>query len=113
MHKFDVALCPRFHKGATIIGRRWSGAVLRVLLDGATQFNEIARSIPGISDKMLSERLKEFEAEGIVLRVVQPTTPVRIEYHLTEMGQALRPVMDGLGVWARTWVQDPGQTVQN
>ncbi len=107
MERFDVELCPRFHRAATIVGRRWSGAVLRVLLDGATHFSEIARAIPGISDKMLSERLKELEAEGIVSRVVQPTTPVSIEYHLTQMGQALRPVMDGLGAWARTWVEEP------
>jgi len=106
MERFDVELCPRFNKAAVIIGRRWSGAVLRVLLDGATHFNEIARSIPGISDKMLSERLKEFEAEGLVNRVVQPTTPVRIEYRLTEMGEALRPVLDGLGAWARSWVDE-------
>ncbi len=106
MERFDVELCPRFNKAAVIIGRRWSGAILRVMLDGATHFNEMARSIPGISDKMLSERLKEFEAEGLVKRVVQPTTPVSIEYQLTDMGEALRPVLDGLGAWARTWVDE-------
>ncbi len=107
MKELDVALCPRFHRAAVIIGRRWSGEVLRVLLDGATHFNEIGRAIPGISDRMVSERLKEFEAEGIVSRQVLPTTPVRVEYRLTEMGEGLRPVLDGLWAWARTWVEEP------
>ena len=106
MQEFQAELCPKFHKAVEIIGRRWTGAVLRVLLDGATRFNQLHVTIPGISDKMLSERLKELESEGIVRRVVVPTTPVRIEYHLTEMGQALRPVMEGIGAWASTWVEE-------
>lgn len=106
MPQFQAELCPKFHKAVEIIGRRWTGAVLRVLLDGAARFNQLHDTIPGISDKMLSERLKELEAEGIVKRMVVPTTPVRIEYHLTEMGQALRPVLDGLGSWASQWVEE-------
>jgi len=107
MERFDVELCPRFHRAATIVGRRWSGAVLRVLLDGATHFSEIARAIPGISDKMLSERLKELEAGGLITRAVEPTTPVRVEYHLTDMGEALRPIMDAVSAWANEWVDAP------
>ncbi len=109
MPELDVALCPYFQKAANIIGKRWSGAVLRMLLDGATHFNEIARAIPGISDRMLSERLKDFEAKGLVRREVSPTTPVRVEYRLTAMGEALRPIMDDLGAWARAWVEDEEQ----
>ena len=100
----DTTLCPRFHRAVEIIGRRWTGAILRVMLDGATRFNELAHAIPDISDKMLSERLKELEAEGIVTRTVSPTTPVRIDYRLTEKGQALRPVMVDIGAWADAWV---------
>ena len=107
MTSFDTALCPRFHRAVEIIGRRWSGAILRVMLDGATRFNEIKHAIPDISDKMLSERLKELEGEGLLTRVVLPTTPVRIDYRLTDMGQALRPVLADIGQWADAWVPAP------
>lgn len=104
MSRLDTTLCPRFHHAAEIIGRRWTGAILRVMLGGATRFNELKRAIPDISDKMLSERLKELEAEGILTRTVSPTTPVRIDYRLTEKGEALRPVLAGIGAWADAWV---------
>lgn len=104
MSGLDTTLCPRFHRAVEIIGRRWTGAILRVMLDGATRFHELAAAIPDISDKMLSERLKELEAEGLVSRTVRPTTPVRIEYRLTDKGQALRPVLAGIGAWADAWV---------
>lgn len=107
MSGFDSALCPRYHRAVEIIGRRWSGAILRVMLDGATRFSEIKHAIPDITDKMLSERLKELEAEGLVTRDVRPTTPVRIDYHLTEMGEALRPVLDSIGGWASSWLPVP------
>src|SRR6266851_3059010 len=81
--------CPRFHIAVEIIGRRWSGVILRAMLAGATRYTDIACSVPKLSDRLLSERLKEFEAEGIVTRTVIPETPVRIEYHLTKKGQSL------------------------
>src|SRR5690625_4120977 len=98
----DQALCPHYHRAVEIIGRRWSGSILRVMLDGATRFSQIKHAVGGITDKMLSERLKELEAEGLVRREVQATTPVRIDYHLTPMGEALRPVLGGIGDWALT-----------
>lgn len=107
MSTFDADLCPRFHQAVEIIGRRWSGSVLRLLLDGATRFHEFSDTIPGISDKMLSERLKELEAGGLITRSVEPTTPVRVEYHLTAMGEALRPIMDSVSEWANTWIEEP------
>lgn len=107
MPGFDAELCPRFHQAVEIIGRRWSGSVLRLLLDGATRFHELSDTIPGISDKMLSERLKELEAGGLITRAVEPTTPVRVEYHLTDMGEALRPIMDAVGAWANEWIDTP------
>lgn len=106
MTSLDVTLCPRFQHGVEKLGRRWSGAVVRLMLDGATRFGELSEAIPGISDKMLSERLKELEAEGIVVREVKPTTPVRVEYHLTAKGESLRGVLDAIGEWARAWVED-------
>lgn len=100
------AFCPRYHKAIEIIGRRWTGSVLRVLLSGTTRFNEIAHAIPGISDRLLSERLKELEAEGVVARSVIPETPVRIEYHLTEKGMALQSVIRDVAAWADEWTGD-------
>jgi DNA-binding HxlR family transcriptional regulator len=84
-----IALCPRFHRAVELIGKRWTGAILRILQSGRTRFNAIAASIPDMSDRMLSERLRELEHEGIVERFVVPETPVRVEYELTAKGRAL------------------------
>lgn len=77
---------------------------MRALLSGVTRFSDLTEVIPGLSDRMLSERLKELEAEGIVARVVFPATPVRIEYHLTEKGQALGAVVSAIAAWAEEWL---------
>lgn len=95
--------CPQFHKAVEIIGARWSGAILQVMLGGATRFNELASAIPELSGRMLSRRLKELEAEGLVERLVTPETPVRIEYRLTAKGRALAPVVQALSAWAERW----------
>ena len=102
-----TAFCPRFHHAVELIGRRWSGAILRAMLSGASRFSEIAATVPGLSDRLLSERLKELEAEGVVSRTVHPETPVRIEYHLTEKGRALAPVIDSISAWADDWLPLP------
>ena len=107
MSGLDAALCPRYHHAVEIIGRRWSGAILRVMLDGATRFSEIKHAVPDINDRMLSERLKELEAEGLIARNVQATTPVKVEYRLTPMGAALEPVLDTIGHWATSWLELP------
>ena len=96
--------CPHFHRAVEIIGRRWTGAIVRALLTGATRFSEITAAVPGLSDRLCSERLKELEAEGIVTRRVIADTPVRVEYHLTEKGAALAGAVQELSTWAGTWV---------
>lgn len=101
------AFCPRFHHAIELIGRRWSGAILRAMLSGSARFSEIAATVPGLSDRLLSERLKELEAEDVIVRTVHPETPVRIEYHLTERGQALAPVIDSISTWAEEWLPEP------
>jgi DNA-binding HxlR family transcriptional regulator len=103
----DESFCPQYHHAVELIGRRWAGAILRAMLFGATRFSEIADAIPALSDKMLAQRLKELEAEGIVLRNVVPDTPVRIEYTLTEKGRALDAAIEALSLWADRWVPDP------
>jgi DNA-binding HxlR family transcriptional regulator len=88
-----------------LIGRRWTGAILRAQLSGATRFGDLAAAIPGLSDRLLSERLKELEAEGLVRRQVFPTTPVRIEYQLTDKGRALATVVAAISTWAHDWLE--------
>lgn len=96
--------CPRYHKAIELVGRRWTGAIIRSLLAGHIRFTDIAVSVPGLSDRLLSERLKELESEGIVVRRVFPETPVRIEYRLTDKGRALEKVVDAIAEWAEQWV---------
>src|SRR5690242_894677 len=101
MHDFHM--CPKFENAFGLLGKRWTGLIIRVLLGGGKRFREISEMIPGMSDRMLTERFKELEAYGIVVRNVYPETPVRIEYQLTDKGRALEPVMDGLQRWADAW----------
>jgi len=96
--------CPYFHHAIELIGRRWTGAILRAMLRGKTRFSDIGGAIPGLSDRLLSERLKELEAEGVVERLVYPETPVRIEYRLTEKGRALEATVVAVADWAEKWV---------
>src|SRR5512144_2203352 len=93
--------CPRLHEAVELVGKRWTGAIVAVLLEGGTmRFSEIAQRIPHISDRLLSERMKELEARGVVERHVHPGSPVRVEYELTPMGRALAPAMRELKAWA-------------
>ena len=96
--------CPSFQHAVELLGKRWTALILRVLLAGPQRFSEIADQIEGVSDRMLSERLKEFESEGVIERRVFPETPVRIEYRLTEKGQALDAVLDAIANWSHQWV---------
>ncbi len=98
--------CAMYSEALEIIGRRWTGAILRALLAGRTRFNEIGSTVPGLSDRLLSERLKELETQGVITRTVTPSTPVRIEYALTPMGEALMPVVAAVAEWAETWLTD-------
>lgn len=99
--------CPTYNRAAEIIGSRWAGAVVRAMLAGATRFSEIREYINGITDRVLSKRLKDLEVEGILLRKVFNDTPVRIEYHLTDKGRALARVVDAMTEWADEWLADP------
>src|SRR6266545_6657521 len=93
-------LCARFHRAVELIGGRWTGAVIHLLLNGRLRFAELRAAIPDISDRMLSERLRELEAEGVVARRVVPETPVRVEYELTRKGRGLEKALDAIAAWA-------------
>jgi DNA-binding HxlR family transcriptional regulator len=92
--------CAIYHHAVELIGKRWTGAILLVLMDGPLRFSQVRQLVPDVSDRLLSERLKELEAEGIVLRSVYDETPVRVEYSLTEKGDALGPVLRSLKSWS-------------
>ena len=99
-------LCPRFHVAVELIGGRWTGAIINRLLAGRARFNELRAAVPEISDRMLSERLRALEIEGLVTRTVVPETPVRVEYELTSKGRALQESLDAIGKWASRWISD-------
>ena len=99
-------LCAKFHRAVELIGGRWTGAVIQLLFHGRMRFAELRAGIPDISDRMLSERLRELESEGIVARIVVPETPVRVEYELTEKGRALEHALSAVGKWAERWVSE-------
>jgi DNA-binding HxlR family transcriptional regulator len=107
-----AAFCPYFHHAVELIGRRWTGAILRELLHGRHRFSDLRSAVPGLSDRLLSERLKELEAEGIVVREVFPEIPVRIEYRLTEKGRALEQAVDAISVWADEWLRPPSDVLR-
>jgi DNA-binding HxlR family transcriptional regulator len=96
--------CSAYHQAIELIGKRWTGAILFVLMDGPLRFSEVKVLVPDLSDRLLSERMKELESEGIVERRVIDDMPVRVEYTLTKKGRALEPAVRSLKVWARSWL---------
>jgi DNA-binding HxlR family transcriptional regulator len=105
MERPEALCCPKLHEAVELIGKRWSGAIIVVLLEGgAMRFSEIAQAIPQLSDRLLSERMKELEARGIVDRNVSQDAPVRVEYELTEMGRELAPALHQLKSWSHRWL---------
>jgi DNA-binding HxlR family transcriptional regulator len=99
----ERAVCESFQQAAQLVGRRWVPQVVWVLLAGGRRYSAIRDAIPEISDTLLSERLRELEEAGVVTRTVTPSTPVLIEYSLSDRGQELADVMDGLSTWAERW----------
>jgi DNA-binding HxlR family transcriptional regulator len=101
----DGLCCARYHRAVELIGKRWTGAIVLVLLEhGPMRFSAVGNSVPDLSDRLLSERMKELEAEGIVVRRVHGGTPVKVEYELTEKGRALEPAVRALKTWARHYL---------
>jgi DNA-binding HxlR family transcriptional regulator len=101
-----AGVCPYFHEAIELLGKRWSGAIVHTLLSGPKRFSELTHTIPQISDRLLSIRLRELEACGIVGREVYERAPVRVEYQLTPKGRALEPAVKAIRSWACEWLQD-------
>ena len=96
--------CPLYHEAVELVGRRWTGAILRVLMNGPLRFSEVGQAVPELSDRLLSERMKELEARGIVERRVISGPPLRVEYELSRMGKELEPALAELQRWANRWL---------
>jgi DNA-binding HxlR family transcriptional regulator len=101
------AVCARFAVALELIGGRWSGAILNALFTDQHRFADIRAAIPGMSDTMLAQRLRELAGAGLIERRVIPSTPVRVEYYLTDRGRELEPVIRELVAWAHKWIALP------
>jgi DNA-binding HxlR family transcriptional regulator len=100
-------ICPKYEHAVQLLGKRWTGLLLYALLEGPQRFCELTATVEGLSDRVLSDRLRELEVEGVVERIVYPHIPVRVEYQLTEKGRALGPVVEAIHKWAEKWVSLP------
>jgi DNA-binding HxlR family transcriptional regulator len=100
-------VCVRFHAAIELIGSRWSGAILRALFTGQHRYAQIKAAVPGLSDTMLAQRLRTLEAEGLIERHVIPTSPIQVEYRLTEKGRDLEPALDAMIAWSHKWIPLP------
>lgn len=97
-------MCPKYESAAELLGKKWTGLIIRVMLGGPKRFKDIKEQIPEMSDKMLTDRMKELEAAGILTRTVYPEMPVRIEYELTEKGRELEEVIHSIQNWGEQWM---------
>jgi DNA-binding HxlR family transcriptional regulator len=104
----DAPVCPYYHEAIELIGKRWTGAIVQALVGGPLRFSELSASIPQISDRLLSTRLKELERKGIVEREVLGGAPVHVQYCLTPKGHALGPALAAIRSWARSWLKASG-----
>jgi DNA-binding HxlR family transcriptional regulator len=105
-------VCPYYHEAVELVGKRWTGAIVGALMPAPRRFSQIAHAIPQISDRLLSSRLRELEAKGLVARQVLPGAPIRVQYALTPKGRALEPVVSALSLWARQWLSLRGDATQ-
>jgi DNA-binding HxlR family transcriptional regulator len=97
-------MCPKYEAAIELLGKKWTGLIIRVLLGGPRRFKDIKEQIPDMSDKILTDRMKELELIGILERHVYPETPVRIEYELTDKGRDLEPVIETIQTWGENWM---------
>ncbi|MDQ0202550.1 winged helix-turn-helix transcriptional regulator [Pectinatus haikarae] len=102
MIKFS--LCPRYELAFELLGKKWTGLIIRCLLDGPKRFSDLTDIIPHISAKVLADRMKELEHQGIIIRSVYPEIPVKIEYSLTEKGRDLEKALEQVQQWAEKWI---------
>ncbi|MCA1061847.1 helix-turn-helix domain-containing protein [Rossellomorea sp. AcN35-11] len=101
----ETRLCPKYAAAFELLGKRWIGMIIKVLFDGTCRFKDINEQIPNISQKVLADRLKELEENGIIFREVLDEKPVKVLYSLTTRGKELQPVLEAVQIWASKWVE--------
>jgi DNA-binding HxlR family transcriptional regulator len=106
-----ASFCPHFQKAIELVGKRWSGTILRALMERPLRWSEISAAIPEISDRALSLRLKDLEGEGLVIRSVEASQPVSVSYQLTEKGRDLEAAIAAVERWAHDWIATPVEAV--
>jgi DNA-binding HxlR family transcriptional regulator len=106
-------MCVRFEKAVELLSKRWVALIVYSLLPGPKRFSDIEQHLPNLSGKVLSDRLRELELEGLIRRDVYPEMPVRIEYSLTEKGHALSPLFSSITDWAHQWVHLEDEEIQD
>ncbi|MFZ2965268.1 MAG: helix-turn-helix domain-containing protein [Rhodoglobus sp.] len=99
----DRHACPAFHAAVELIGKRWNGVIVDTLLTSSLRFSELRAVIPGITPAVLSQRLKELEAEQLVRREVSVERPIEVSYSLTDTGRRLSAVLDAVAEWSLGW----------
>lgn len=109
----DYQMCPRYEQATQVLGKRWTGLLLDTLMRGPKRFCELTNAVDGLSDRVLSDRLRELELAGIIERNVYPHIPVRVEYQLTAKGRALEPVINEIHNWAEAWIEAPEQSLSH
>ncbi|MFI9170648.1 winged helix-turn-helix transcriptional regulator [Streptomyces lincolnensis] len=111
--RHDPGACKQVDDAITrvfqLLGKRWTGPIVSVLTNGRAYFVDLRRAIPGISERMLSDRLTELGAAGLVVREVDEGPPLRVSYRLTEAGAALDPALRELGQWAKRYLPEGGR----
>ncbi len=110
MEREEPPLCEHYRRAAEIVGRRWVPELIRALLGGPARYGALRAAIPGISDHLLSDRLKSLEADGLVVRTVVPAAPIRVEYALTPKGEDLGAAIEALAAWAERWTRADAPT---
>ncbi len=113
IHNNNHYMCPRYEHAIQLLGKRWTGLILDTLLQGPQRFCEMTSAVDGLSDRVLSDRLRELEMEGVIERIVYPQIPVRVEYRLTEKGQDLQPVVQAIHHWAEKWIELPAEDAED
>ena len=114
--RYSDRICVGFQHGVEIIAKRWTALIIRVLMDSSMRFNELAERLAVVSDRVLSERLKELEQEKIVERRVSIEPPIRVQYSLTDKGRALSPIITAIEHWSHEWIMpetQPGEDVEH
>jgi DNA-binding HxlR family transcriptional regulator len=100
-----AVVCAVYHQAIELIGKRWTGAIVSILFRGPVRFHTLVSAVPGMSERLCADRLRELEVAGLVSRHVLPGPPVGVEYALTEAGTDLQESLSALGAWAHRWLE--------